>query len=427
MPSISALPEYAADMDRAASLIAHEILVAGGAAEIVNNGGHPLVVGRVAASVDREDAPTVLIYGHYDVQPTGDLAEWVSPPFEPTVRGDHVYARGASDDKGNLFMLLVAVQRLRAAGELPVHVRFLIEGEEECGGESAHRWLDGDTEGADCCLIYDSSMAAPDRPAFCAGVRGLVYRRITVRSAQRDGHSGLYGGAAMNANHALMTIFGSLTPTDGRLAEPLRAGAAAPSPLELASWEAIPGGASMLKQAGLRPADAAAAAEFHLRTGFEPTIDVHGIASGEPSAVKTVIPATATATLSLRLAPGQRSSEIAPILDEMILAAAPAGAEVTIERLGEADPALVSADDPWLAKAVAGTETATGMRVAVIRSGGSIPIMAALAARGIVPLLTGFAENDDAIHAPNERLRVSQLDLGIRAAMGMLTALGARP
>ena len=181
VPSISALPEHAADMDRAAAMVADEIRRAGGQAEVRATSGQPLVLGEVPASDGDPDAPRVVLYGHYDVQPAGDLALWTSPPFEPTMRDGDLYARGASDDKGNLFMLIAAVQRLAAAGELPVRAAFVVEGEEESGGTSALEHFAADPAPALAALIFDSPMVAPGRPAVCTGVRGMVYRRIRVR------------------------------------------------------------------------------------------------------------------------------------------------------------------------------------------------------------------------------------------------------
>ena len=226
VPSISALPAHAPDMDRAARMVADEIVRAGGTAEIRTGAGQPLVLGEVPASSGDPDAPRVILYGHYDVQPAGDLGLWTSPPFEPAVRDGNLYARGASDDKGNLFMLIAAVQRLAAAGDLPVRAAFVVEGEEESGGDSALDHLAADTEPALAAVIFDSPMVGPERPAICTGVRGMVYRRIRVRSAAADAHSGLFGGAAMNAAHALLAVLAAVTPHDGRLPDALYAGVA---------------------------------------------------------------------------------------------------------------------------------------------------------------------------------------------------------
>jgi acetylornithine deacetylase/succinyl-diaminopimelate desuccinylase-like protein len=221
VPSVSADPAYAGDMAVAADLMVAEVALAGGAAQILDLGGHPLVVGEVSASEGFPDAPRVIVYGHYDVQPPGDPDLWTTPAFAPTVRDGQLFARGASDDKGNLFMLVAAVQRLAAAGELPVRVTLLIDGEEESGGDSAMRWLDADTEPAHAAVIFDGPMVGPDHIALCTGLRGLVYRRVTVRTAPADGHSGLFGGGALNAAHALMTTLAAVTPKAGAVAPEL--------------------------------------------------------------------------------------------------------------------------------------------------------------------------------------------------------------
>ncbi len=425
VPSISADPAHAPDMARAAELVAEEVRRAGGTAEVRAGGGHPLVVGEVPASPGHPDAPRVILYGHYDVQPPGDPAAWTSPPFEPTVRDGDLYARGASDDKGNLFMLVAAVQRLAAAGELPVRAAFVVEGEEESGGTSALDHLAADAEPALATIIFDSPMIAPGRPAICTGVRGMVYRRVRVRSAPADAHSGLFGGAAMNAAHALMAVLAAVVPHDGRLPDALYAGVAPAGPTEVAAWADLPPGADALAEAGLLPGDPGAADGFHMRTLASPSLDVHGLACGEPHAVKTNIPGTATATLSLRLAPGQDAPALAAVLDDLLRSGAPAGAEVEIEDLGVALPAALDPDHPVLVAAADGIERAVGRRPAPVRLGGTLPVVAVLAARGVPTVLTGFGLPDDGIHAVDEHVRVDHLGLGTRAAMEMLRALGA--
>jgi acetylornithine deacetylase/succinyl-diaminopimelate desuccinylase-like protein len=426
IPSVSARPEHAADMARAAELCADEIRNAGGGATVVETAGQPLVVGEVGPSDGRADAPRVIIYGHYDVQPPGPEELWTSPPFEPTVRDGHLYARGASDDKGNLFMLLAGVRRLADAGRLPVRAAFVIDGEEECGGTTASDHLAADPELADLCLIYDTPMIAPGHPAFCVGVRGMVYVRVTVRTAPADAHSGLFGGAALNAAHALTAILAAVAPREGRLPEGLRAGVAPVPPEEREAWSALPSGAEALREARLRPADAGAAEEFLMRTVAEPSLDVHGIAAGEPDAVKTNIPGVAVATLSVRLAPGQSASAIEPVLRDLLRAAAPAGAEVEVHTLGLADPASVDFRLPALQRAADAMGAVVGRRPIPVRTGGTLPVVATLAARGIPTVLSGFALADDNIHAPDERLLVEHLELGTRAAAAMLEAAGAR-
>ncbi len=422
IPSVSAIPEHGPDMERAVALLADEIARCGGSSEVVRNGGHPLLVGVVSADV--EHAPSVLVYGHYDVQPVGDPDAWASDPFSPEVRDGNLFGRGTSDDKGNLFMLLVAVQRLRAANALPVNVRFVIDGEEECGGESAVRFVAGDTAAADAAVIFDAPMIGPGRPMVCAGLRGLVYRRIRVRTAPRDAHSGLYGGAGLNAAHALVRILDHLIARGGVLHPDLCVGIAAPAPDERAAWTDLPDGAAMLADAGLRPADARAASEFYRRTVAAPSLEVHGISCGEPDAVKTNLVSEATATLSLRVAPGQDADALAATLDRLIAAAAPEGADVDITALGTAAPALCDPRDPVIAAAAEAIAASTGWPCVPVRSGGSIPIVATLAGRGIPTVLSGFALPDDGIHGPNEHLRESHLEIGTQAAMAIFAAIG---
>ncbi len=423
VPSISADPGRAADMRRAAELVADEIRAAGGAVEVRAGAGHPLVVGEVPASRGA-DAPRVLLYGHYDVQPVGDAARWESPPFEPTVRGEHLYARGASDDKGNLFMLLAAVRRLAARGELPVRAAFVVDGEEESGGTSAIDHLAADPEPAAAAIIFDVAMLAPGHPVLVTGTRGLVYRRVTLRTGERDGHSGLYGGAALNAATALARLLSDLGAGGPRPPMPLRAGLPAPDPAEVAAWGALPDGEGVLAEGGLRPADARAAAEFYRRTTAEPALDVHALESGVPDAVRTAIPAEANAMLSLRVAPGQDADALADVLDGMIRAAAPAGAEVTIAPHGTAAPALVDPSAAPIRAAARALERAVGRPPAIVRSGGTLPVVAGLAARGTPVVLTGFGLPDDAIHAPNERILVENLTIGTAAAEELLRELG---
>lgn len=425
IPSVSALPAHAADMDRAARMVADEIVRAGGTAEIATGAGKPLVLGEVPASSGDPSAPRVVLYGHYDVQPIGDPALWTTPAFEPTVRDGDLFARGASDDKGNLFMLIAAVQRLAAAGELPVRAGFVVEGEEECGGDTALDHFAADMEPALAAIIFDSPMIGPGRPAICTGVRGLVARRIRVRSAAADAHSGLFGGGALNAAHALMAVLAAVAPRDGRLPDALYAGVAPAGPVEVEAWAGLPPGAQVLAESGLRPADAGAAEGFYMRTLASPSLDVHGLGCGEPAAVKTNIPGEAVATLSLRLAPGQDAPAMAGVLDSLLRDALPEGAEMTIEDLGVALPAALDPGHPVLVAAAEGIERATGWHAAPVRLGGTLPVVAVLAAKGIPTVLSGFGLPDDGIHGPDEHLRVEYLETGTLAAMEILRALGS--
>ncbi len=421
IPSVGALPEHAPDMLRAAEAMAGEIRRAGGTAGLVEMDRFPLVVGDVPPSDGRPDPVRVLIYGHYDVQPVGDIARWESPPFEPTIRGEHLYARGASDDKGNLFQAIVAVQRMAARGRLPVHVTFLIDGEEETGGTSAIDWVEALADPHDIGVIWDGGMIGRGRPSVETGVRGLCYRKVTVTTGRQDGHSGIYGGAALNAAHALTRVLAAVQPVDGRLPESLYAGVGEVSDAERAAWERMPPGETMLEEAGLRPADARAAAEFAERTLASPSVDVHAIWCGEADAVKTVIPSVASAMVSARVAPGQDPGAIGAELERLLRAAAPPGATVDIEGHGDSAPGLMDPEHPVMRTAAAAIARVTGAEVTPLRTGGTLPIFAAMVAR-MPTVLTGFALPDDAIHSPNERILVENLGTGVRAAVAMLEA-----
>src|SRR4051812_1729378 len=226
IPSISTGGGDPADLQRAAEWAAQKVRDAGGEAELVRIGtGNPLVIGELRSA--DEDAPTVIIYGHYDVQGADPVDLWQSPPFEPEVRDGRIFARGAADDKGNFLPLLHAACQLAAAGELPVHVRVAIEGEEEAGGASIAAWLAADDRGADAAIVYDSGMVSPDLPAITVGLRGVVLLTFDVRAAARDLHSGMFGGSALNSLHALHAALANVLPgPDGRVREELRVGIA---------------------------------------------------------------------------------------------------------------------------------------------------------------------------------------------------------
>jgi acetylornithine deacetylase/succinyl-diaminopimelate desuccinylase-like protein len=419
IPSISTGGGDPADLRRAAEWAAAHVERAGGSAELVQIGdGNPLAIGDLRAA--RAGAPTVLIYGHYDVQGVGDLSAWTSPPFEPEVRDGRLYARGAADDKGNFWPLLAAACDLARAGELPVNVRVVVEGEEEAGSESITEWIRADERLADAAIVFDSGMVDERTPAITVGLRGLVMAHIEVRTGVRDLHSGIYGGSALNALHVLHHMIAPVVPgPDGRLRNELRAGILAPAEAERISWERLPPGSQVLSEVGGRPAYPGAAAEYYERNGADTSLDVNEIVGGEP---RTLVPACARATLSVRLAPGQRAAEIGPALDRLLRAAAPADADVTIG-WQHADPALFEPDLPALVLGARAIERATGTAPALIRSGGSIPVVAEFAAREIPTIVSGFGLPDDAFHAPDESYRLESLALGERTARELLAAL----
>lgn len=421
IPSISAGARDEAALREAAEWAAQRVRAAGGTCELVDTaGGAPLVVGELRAA--SEDAPTVMIYGHYDVQDPGDLGAWTSPPFEPTIRDGRLYARGATDDKGNFLPLLHVACAMAAAGELGVHVRVLIEGAEETGSDDVGEWVLQDPRGADAVIVFDSGMIDADTPALTLATRGMVMAHIVVRTGTAPAHSGMYGGAALNAFHALHRALAAVLPgPDGRLPEPLRAGVIPPSQLEIDSWATLPDGAGELAQVGARPADPAAVAEFYLRTTAEPSLDVHRIAGGQ---ARTIVVPEAEADLSVRIVGGQRSDEIARNLEGLLRDALPSGAELTFS----AERAEASSFDPELPALVAARralERACGRPPALVRNGGTLPILAAFAERGIPAIVSGFSLPDDALHAPDESYRLVAFEQGEKAARALYEELAA--
>jgi acetylornithine deacetylase/succinyl-diaminopimelate desuccinylase-like protein len=423
IPSVSAGGGDAAELARGCDWVCERIEAAGGSAEAVTlNGGNPMAVGELRAT--RPGAPTVLSYGHYDVQAAGPLELWESAPFEPTERGGRLYARGAADDKGNFLPLLHVACELARAGELPVNVRFLVEGEEEVGSRSVLERLKSGEDDADCAIVFDSLMVDEDTPAITLGTRGLLAADIEVRTAERDLHSGLYGGAVLNAAHVLMAMLGAVAPdAEGRVRPELGAGVAPVTPEEHASWERLPPGARAIAAVGGAEVTAGAGDEYYERTGAATAVDVNMIEVGEP---RTIVPATARGHVSVRLAPGQQAAQLAPELERLLRAAAPPGAEVGIE-IEAAEPALFDPSHPALRLAEGALERACGKPPALVRIGGTLPLLAVLADRGITSIVSGFALPDDAYHAPNESYRLESLRLGEAAARELYVALAGLP
>jgi acetylornithine deacetylase/succinyl-diaminopimelate desuccinylase-like protein len=421
IPSVSADPAHADDVRRAGEWVCDFVRGAGGEAELIATAGpHPLAVGEIRASSGAPEAPTVLLYGHFDVQPPAPLDLWESDPFELEVRDGYLYCRGAVDDKGNSYLLLKAARLLAEEGALPVNVRIAFDGEEEIGGHSIVDFLAADERGADACLIFDSGMPREDTPAFDLAVRGLVYFHLRLRTGERDLHSGMFGGAALNATHALMETLAAVTAVP----DELRAGVVPPTEEERRSWQELDPGAAVLADAGARPLDGAAADEFYLRTLASPAVDVNGIQGGEASLQKTVLPVFAEANVSIRLAPGQDVEEIAAAFDRLLREAVPAGAELEIERRSSSPAGLIPPDSSPVRLAQDAFERVAGRRPLLLRSGGTIPLVPALAERGIPTILTGFALPDANMHSPNERLLARYVPLGVEAARETLVALG---
>jgi acetylornithine deacetylase/succinyl-diaminopimelate desuccinylase-like protein len=419
IPSISADPAHAGDVQRAGEWLRDFVEAAGGEAEIRQTETSPLVIGEIHASNGTQGAPTVLLYGHFDVQPPAPLELWESEPFEPEIRDGYIYARGAVDDKGNAYLLLKAAAQLASEGALPVNVRVAFDGEEETGGHSIVEFLEADDRGADACIIFDSGMPREDVPAFDLGVRGLIYYHLRLRTGERDLHSGIFGGAALNAAHALMQTLAGVVSTPGDL----RADVIEPTEEERGSWEELDPGEAVLAEEGGRPADEASAREFYLRTLAGPAVDVHGIAVGEPHLQKTVLPVSAEANVSIRLAPGQEVEEIDRSFQRLLREATPAGADLVIERWASSPAGLIPPDSPAVRLAQDAFERVLGHRPLLLRSGGTLPIVPTLADKGIPTIITGFSLPGANMHSPNERLLVRYVPVGVATAKETLVAL----
>ncbi len=418
IPSISALPAHTGDCRRAAGWLTDHLRKLGcPQVDLLDGPGHPVVW---AESPALPGKPTLLVYGHYDVQPPDPLDEWVSPPFSPTVRDGKLYARGASDDKGQVFCLLKAYEAvLDAQGQPPLNVHFIFEGEEECGGKVIYELLkrEPDRTRADAALVCDMSYYGPGIPAVYTALRGLCYAEITVRTLQRDLHSGTYGGVAPNAIETLARILCELKTDGGEIRIPgLYEAVKPPTQSELETWKQLPfdreafirGEVTGKVLTGLRD-----------RTVFErvwalPTFEIHGIRGGfVGEGAKTVIPAQATAKVSLRLVPGQEFEKVARGLERAVAQAAPSWAEVTVELLHGGDPVQVDVSAPAFEVLDEAFEEVVGRKAVQVRAGGSIPIVPELGLAGAPVILTGIGLPDDGLHSPNEKLDLAQLWSGI--------------
>jgi acetylornithine deacetylase/succinyl-diaminopimelate desuccinylase-like protein len=427
IPSVSAEPAHRDDVKQAGEWVCDFIRRIGGTAELTPFGDRELALGEIPASSDPENAPTVLVYGHFDVQPAAPLELWDSDPFELTIRDEWAYARGITDDKGQVYILLKAAQRLVEANALPVNLRFACDGEEEVGGQTIVDYLGIDDRGANAGIIFDGGMLRVDMPAFDLATRGLIAFDVEVKTGERDLHSGMYGGAALNAVHVLMRCFDAvLAGPDGLLPAPLREGIAAPTSEELASWQALPPGAEELVSQGAQPLDPNAADQFYVRTFAEPSADVTGILGGKPGLRNTTLSVNAMGQVTIRLAPGQDLPTIGATAERLMREAAPAGAQVTIAWDG-APPGLVKPDSPAIQLGLQAFESVLGVKPLLVRTGGTLPIMPALADKGIPTVLTGFGLPESNVHSPNEKFLVRYFEQGVATAAALYSAFGELP
>ncbi|OFV98993.1 MAG: peptidase M20 [Acidobacteria bacterium RIFCSPLOWO2_12_FULL_54_10] len=421
IPSVSTLPEHKQDIERASAFVAGKLRDAGmQKVERFQTAGHPLVYGEWMGAPGK---PTVLCYGHYDVQPPDPLDEWITPPFEPAVRDENIYARGASDDKGQVYIHIKAVETLlKTAGKLPVNVKFLIEGEEEVGGAAVDTFVRQNPELLKCevALVSDTELFAPGLPTLCVGLRGLVYTELVAQGAAQDLHSGMYGGAAPNPLMGLIRIISQLVSPEHRVLIPgFYDEVQTPSPEEMASWKRLPFDEKefLNKEVGSERLTGESGYSVLERLWARPTLEVHGFVGGfQGEGAKTVIPAKAAVKVSMRLVPNQDPEKIMAAYRQQVERLTPPGLRVTVNLLSAAEPIVMSTSHPHIQAAARALTATFGRETVYIRAGGSIPIVARFQDSLHVPVvLMGFGLPDDRLHSPNEKFHIPNFFLGIRA------------
>ncbi len=429
IPSISTLPEHASDMQRAAEYAVEQLKHLGiEQAKLIQTQGHPLVYGEWLQASGK---PTLLIYGHYDVQPVDPVELWETPPFEPDIRNGNIYARGAVDDKGQVMLVLKALETLiNVNGSLPINVKVLLEGEEEAGGESIEQYVKAYPErlGCDAAFICDTGMPSTEIPALITALRGVIYTEVEVRGAKQDLHSGVYGGVAPNPLHALAIIISRLKDADGHIHVPgLYDKLRQPTPEEKEFWQQDPlhKKESFLREMGVAQLSGELEYPPLERVGGRPTLEVHGISGGfTGEGAKTVIPATAKAKISLRLPPDLKSPEIFVLFEKAVKEFAPPDVTVNVINLHGGEGVIVSTDSSAIRAASAALEEVYGKPPVFLREGGSIPIAALFSELLHVPVvLMGFGLPDDNMHAPNEKYSLNQYFNGIRTVASFIQKL----
>ncbi len=431
IPSISTAPEHKDDVARAAAYVATQLRSAGlENVEVIPTGNHPLIYGDWMHAPGK---PTVLCYGHYDVQPPDPLDLWESPPFEPTLRNGNIYARGSCDDKGQMYMHVKAVETLHRLhdGKLPVNVKFLIEGEEEIGGESIAQYVPQhrDKLKADAALVSDTEMFAENLPTLCIGLRGLMYLEVEASGPARDLHSGVFGGAAPNAVYGLVQLLAKAKDEHGRILIPgVYDDVEAPAPAEVESWRRLPFSEEKFRASEVGSSALTGEPEQSVlaRLWVRPTFEVHGIAGGfTGKGAKTVIPAKATAKVSFRLVPRQDPSKVLTAFRKWVSENTPEGIQIEVRALSAAPGISVNPDHPAIAVAADVFGKALGRDTVFIRGGGSIPIVGEFAKHlGIPTILMGFGLPDDGLHSPNEKFCLRNFYLGIETIATFLEQYG---
>ena len=429
--SISTLPEHAGDVRRAAETLAGELKRIGMEnVRLIESAGHPLVYGDWLHAGGQ---PTCIAYGHYDVQPPDPLDEWLSPPFEPTERNGNLYARGAVDDKGQMYMHLKALESLFRAhlGKLPINVRVILEGEEEVGGETIARFVREHPEQlkGDFALVSDTEMFAPGLPTLCVGLRGMIYTEVEVRGARTDLHSGIYGGAAPNPFIALSQIIAGLKDPNGHILIPgIYDKVVRPSADEMRAWESLPFDEEHYRETEVGSRELTGEPGYSVleRTWARPSLDVHGMPGGFTGAgAKTVIPAKATAKISLRLVPDMDPRDIFALYARYIEQIRPKGVEVEVRLIHSGDPIVVRTDNPYIRAATEAMHQVFGKETVFVRGGGSIPIVGDFERHLKIPtVMMGFGLPDDNLHAPNEKFNIANFHRGIESIILFFERIG---
>jgi acetylornithine deacetylase/succinyl-diaminopimelate desuccinylase-like protein len=435
IPSISTTPERAGDVRKAAEFVAEGLRAAG--MENVRlietttaaHQGHPLVY---ADWLHAPGKPTVLCYGHYDVQPPDPLDEWKSPPFEPEERDGNIYARGAVDDKGQMWMHVKALESLlKAEGKLPVNIKVIVEGEEEVGGEGIAAFVreHRDVLKADAALVSDTEMFAPELPTLCVGLRGMIYTELEVRGAATDLHSGMYGGAAPNPFVALAQIITKLKDETGHIAIPgFYDGIEAPTADELKAWKSLPFDEEHYRKTEVGSTELTGEPDFSVleRTWSRPTMDVHGMPGGFTGAgAKTVIPAKALAKISFRLVPGMAPEATFEKYRKFVEGIVPKGTQVSVRMIHSGEPIVVSTDNDYIRAAKEAMAEVFGKETVFVRGGGSIPIVGDFVRElGIPTVMMGFGLPDDNLHAPNEKFHLANFHRGIESIVRFFGLVG---
>jgi acetylornithine deacetylase/succinyl-diaminopimelate desuccinylase-like protein len=431
IPSVSTAPEHKSDVQKAAEFVAGDLRSIGMEnVEVIPTGGHPLIY---ADWLHAPGKPTVLCYAHYDVQPAEPLNEWISPPFEPTERNNNIYARGAVDDKGQLWMEIKAIEALMKGhgGRLPLNVKLIIEGEEEVGGKSIADYIRKEKAKlkADFALVCDTELFAPNLPTLCVGLRGLVYTEIEARGAKVDLHSGMYGGAAPNPFFGLIEIISKLKDAKGKILIPgFYKGVKAPSKDELKAWKRLPFKEEHYRktEVGSKVLTGEPGYSVLYRTWARPTLEVHGMPGGfVATGAKTVIPAKASAKVSMRLVPNQDPDDILKRYTNYVKKLTPKGIETSITVHSKGPACVVATNNHYIKAATEAMHDVFKKNTVFIRSGGSIPIVSDFQNVLKTPsVMMGFGLPDDNLHAPNEKFHIPNFYRGIESIIRFFEKLG---